>query len=151
MTSTARLLVLAASGALAAACSPARTPAAAVAATPAAAPADTARVFEMRTYITHPGRLDALQRRFREHTTALFVKHGMTNVGYWVPEDGAAATNTLVYVLAYPSRDAARASWAAFSADPEWRRVREASEASGPIVLRVESVFMRATSYSPLR
>jgi hypothetical protein len=108
-------------------------------------------VFELRTYTTHPGRLDALQRRFRDHTTRLFAKHGMTNVAYWVPEDGALAANTIVYVLAYPSRDAARASWAAFSADPEWRRVQAASEADGPIVLRVESVFMRATSYSPLR
>jgi hypothetical protein len=120
----------------------------------ASAPAQAAaegRVFELRTYTTHEGRLDALQRRFRDHTLRLFEKHGMTNVGYWVPHDTARSNNTLVYILAHPSREAARRSWQAFSADPEWRRVRAESEADGAIVLRVESVFLDATDYSPIR
>ena len=113
--------------------------------------AEVARVFEMRTYITHEGRLDALQQRFRNHTTRLFEKHGMTNIGYWVPQDTARSHNTLIYILAYPSREAARRSWRAFGADPEWQRVRAASEADGPIVRRVESVWLDPTAYSPTR
>lgn len=109
------------------------------------------RVFELRTYTTHPGRLPALNARFRDHTTRLFAKHGMTNVGYWIPTDTPRVHNTLIYVLAHRSRDAARQSWAAFRADSEWVRARTASEASGPIVLRVEFVFMSPTDYSAMK
>ena len=117
---------------------------------PALATAPT-RVYELRTYTAPDGKLDALQRRFRNHTVRIFAKHGMISVGYWVPQDSARANNTLVYVLAYPSREAAQRSWAAFRADAEWQRVRAESESAGPIVLRVESVYMSATDYSPLR
>jgi hypothetical protein len=58
------------------------------------------RFFEMRTYITHDGRMDALQARFRDHTNKIFVKHGITPIGYWVPTEGPDAANTLVYILA---------------------------------------------------
>lgn len=116
-----------------------------------ASPAAAAQVFEMRTYTTHEGKLDDLNRRFRDHTMRLFEKHGMTNVGYWVPQDSARGGNTLVYVLAYPSREAATRSWEAFRADPEWQTARAASEAEGPVVERVESVFMDPTDYSPMR
>lgn len=109
------------------------------------------RVFELRTYTTAPGRLPALNRRFREHTLALFARHGMTSVVYGTPQDSARAQNTLVYLLAHPSREAAAQSWAAFGADPEWQRVQKASEADGRIVERVESVFLAPTDYSPMR
>ena len=109
------------------------------------------RVYELRTYTTPAGRLPALESRFREHTLALFARHGMTNVGYWTPQDSAHAQNTLVYLLAHPSREAARESWAAFGADPEWRRVQAASEANGKIVDHVESVFLDPTDFSPMR
>ena len=109
------------------------------------------RVFELRTYTTAPGRLPALQRRFREHTMGIFARHGMTNVGYWVPEDSARATNTLVYILAHPSRAEAARNWTAFGQDPEWQRVQAASEADGKIVEKVESVFLDPTDYSPIR
>lgn len=112
--------------------------------------ADT-RVFELRTYVAPPGRLPDLQRRFREHTLALFTRHGMTNVGYWTPQDSARRDNTIVYLLAHRSREAARTSWAAFGRDPEWRRVQAASEADGRIVERVESVFLDPTDFSPIR
>ena len=119
--------------------------------TPAGRSAAEPRVFELRTYTTAPGRLPALRTRFREHTMAIFARHGMTNVGYWVPEDSARAQNTLVYILAHPSREAARQSWDAFGKDPEWQRVQAASEADGKIVEHVESVFLDPTDYSPLR
>lgn len=118
-----------------------------------AQPADDAktRVFEIRTYTTEPGRLDALNARFRDHTTKLFEKHGMTNVGYWVPLDEPRSKDTLIYVLAHQSRDAAKASWDAFNKDPEWQKVRTESEADGKIVSKVERVFVSPTDYSPMK
>jgi uncharacterized protein (DUF1330 family) len=110
------------------------------------------RVFEMRTYHTHPGRLDALNKRFREHTNRLFQKHGMELIGYWTPqEEKQGKADTLVYILAYPSREAAAASWKAFQADPEWMAAREASEKDGKIVAKVESVFLDPTDYSAIK
>jgi NIPSNAP protein len=121
---------------------------------PLHASADTmnkGQVFEIRTYTTEEGRLEALLARFRNHTTRLFEKHGMTNIGYWVPEDPPLSQNTLIYILAHPSRDAANKHWEEFRNDVEWKRVREQSEMTGKIVKKVESVFMKATDYSPLK
>ena len=119
---------------------------------PQAAMAASARVFEMRIYTTMDGRLPALEKRFREHTMEIFEKHGMKNVGYWVPQDEPKHSNTLVYVISHENREAAKANWAAFSADPEWKAVSKASEADGgKIVQKVESTFMDSTSYSPIQ
>ena len=109
------------------------------------------RVFELRTYTANEGMLDALQARFRDHTLRLFEKHGMTNIGYWAPQDPPLSENTLVYILAHRDRRAAEASWAAFSRDPEWRRVSAESQRQGRLVSSVESVFMEATDYSPMK
>jgi hypothetical protein len=109
------------------------------------------KVFEIRTYHTFPGRLEALHKRFREHTMKVFEKHGMTNVGYWVPQDSPAHESTLIYVISHSSREAAKANWAAFNADPEWKKISDASQVDGKIVERVESVFVDATDYSPLK
>jgi hypothetical protein len=109
------------------------------------------KVFELRTYTSPDGRLGDLQARFRNDTLRIFAKHGMHNVGYWVPADTPAASNTLIYILAHDSREAATKSWAAFREDPEWRAVAERTQANGPIVSKVESVFMTATDFSPLK
>jgi len=109
------------------------------------------RVFEIRTYTTAEGKLEDLHRRFREHTMKLFERHGMVNIAYWTPQDPKLASNTLIYVLAHNSRQAAADNWAAFSNDPEWQRVRAASEANGKIVIKVESIFMQATDFSPMK
>lgn len=112
--------------------------------------AEGARVYELRTYTAHPGKLEALHARFRDHTNALFVKHGMTLIGYWTPvEDGA--DNTLIYLLAHENRDAAQASWSAFKDDPEWKQAYADSHKDGPLVEKVESRFLNPTDYSPLR
>lgn len=120
-------------------------------ASPAPARAADTAVYELRTYTTEPGKLDALLARFRDHTCKLFEKHGMVNVGYWVPldaKDGAGVK--LVYLLKHQSREAAAASWKAFSADPAWQAARKASEAAGKILAKSpEAVFLRATDYSP--
>ena len=110
-----------------------------------------ARVFEIRTYHTFPGRLDALHKRFREHTMKMFEKHGMTNVAYWTFEDSPAKESTLIYVISHASREQAQKNWAAFSADPEWQKIAADSQVDGKIVEKVESVFVDATDYSPLK
>jgi uncharacterized protein YbaA (DUF1428 family) len=112
---------------------------------PAADP--DARCFEMRTYYAAPGKLDALHARFRDHTCKLFEKHGMQNLGYWVPMDNPDAK--LIYILAYPSREAREKSWKAFMADPDWQKAYKASEVNGRLVAKAESVFLSATDYSP--
>jgi hypothetical protein len=112
----------------------------------------SARVFELRTYTTNPGKLGDLNMRFRDHTLKMFEKHGMQNIGYWQPTDGEAAQNTLIYVIAHKSREAAKQSWSAFGKDPEWQRVAKESEANGRILARApESVYMEAVDYSPIK
>ena len=113
--------------------------------------AQSKRIFEIRTYTTHEGKLEALNARFRNHTTRLFEKHGMTNIGYWTPADEPRSKDTLIYILAHPSREAAKKAWDAFRTDPEWKKVQAESEAAGRIVSKVESVFLEATDYSKLK
>jgi len=109
------------------------------------------RVFEIRTYTAEPGKLEALHARFRDHTLGIFQKHGMTSVGYFAPSYDPLAKNTLIYVLAFPSRDAAKKSWDDFRNDPEWQRVSKESEANGKLVANVDSKFVEPTDYSPLK
>jgi hypothetical protein len=109
------------------------------------------KVYELRTYTAPPGKLEALHARFRDHTMRIFQKHGITNVAYFRPADAPASEQQLVYLLAYPSRDAAKASWDAFRNDPEWKTVASESQKDGPIVTKVDSVFMTAADYSPLK
>jgi hypothetical protein len=109
------------------------------------------KVFELRTYTAPEGKLDDLVARFRNDTLRIFEKHGMENVGYWLPTDAPASSNMLIYILAHDSRDAATKSWAAFRDDPEWKGVAERTQANGPIVSKVESVFLEATDFSPLK
>jgi len=115
------------------------------------ASAATTRVFEIRTYTAEPGKLEALHARFRDHTRQIFAKHGMTSVGYFAPSDEPLSKNTLIYILAFPSRDAAKKSWDEFRGDPEWQKVQKESEANGKLVTKVESVFADPTDYSPLK
>ena len=114
--------------------------------------ATSSRVFEIRTYTVADGQqLAALHRRFRDHTIGIFNAHGMTSIGYWTPMDTALAQTTLIYLLAHPSREAAAQNWTAFRNDPEWQRVRGASEAAGLMVKKVESVFVEPTDFSPIK
>jgi len=108
-------------------------------------------VYELRTYHTLPGRMPALHARFRDHTMKLFEKHGMKNVVYLTPMESETKDDTLVYLLAHQSRDAAKKSFANFIADPDWKAARDASEKDGKIVEKVESVFLTPTDYSPMK
>jgi hypothetical protein len=116
---------------------------------PLSAVADTAApVYELRIYYTHPGKMPDLLKRFREHTCGLFEKHGMENIIYWLPVE-EKDQDKLYYILRHASRDAAKASWKAFIDDPAWHAVRDASEAAGKIVSKVDSIYLATTDYSP--
>jgi hypothetical protein len=110
-------------------------------------PSKDDRLYEMRIYYAHPGKLDDLQKRFRENTMRIFEKHGMTNLGYWLPLENA--DNKLIYILSYPNKESREKSWKAFSDDPEWKKVQSESEANGKLVAKVESIFMKAADFSP--
>ena len=107
-------------------------------------------VFELRTYTTHEGRLPALEARFRDHTMALFEKHGMRNVGYWIPVD---KPNTLIYIIAHDSAAAIQENWKAFATDPAWKKVAVESQQDGQILVEggIVSQFMSAADYSPIQ
>ncbi len=113
----------------------------------AAEPVPDTKCYELRTYHAAPGKLDALHARFRDHTMKLFARHGMTNLGYFVPLENKE--NKLVYFLSYPSRAARDEAWKAFGADPEWKTARDASEKDGKLVAKVDSVFLHAADFSP--
>jgi len=141
MTSWAKLLLagfgLAAIGAIAAAEKP-------------AGKKDT-RVFEMRTYYAAPGKMTALHARFRDHTCKLFEKHGMTIIGFWVPTKPEDAEQKMVYILAFPSKDAADKAWKDFQNDPDWKKAKAESEKDGTLVTKVDRVFLNPTDYSPIK
>ncbi len=112
----------------------------------------TSRVYELRTYHAFPGKLEEVHKRFREHTLEIFARHGMKVVSFWGPTDqDKGSENTLIYVLEFPSREAAATAWKAFRDDPEWQKVSKASEANGKLVEKVDSVFMKATDYAPVK
>jgi hypothetical protein len=109
----------------------------------------SAGVFELRVYHAAPGKLPELLTRFRDHTVKIFERHGMESVAYWNPLDEPEKSNTLIYILRHPSREAADANWKSFRDDPEWQSVRDKSEANGKLVEKVDSTFMAFTDFSP--
>lgn len=110
------------------------------------------RVYELRTYTCNEGKLEALKARFRDHTIEIFNRHGMESIGYWVPQDPEKSKNTLIYILAHPSREAATKNWKEFAADPEWKKVAAESQVNGQILAKPpESVFMDPTDFSKLK
>jgi hypothetical protein len=114
------------------------------------------RVFELRTYTPAPGKMDALLARFRDHTSKLFEKHGIQNIGYWVTTDpqvveGKEQEPKLIYLLAHKSRDAAKESWKAFAADPAWAAARTESEKNGRLAVKVEALYLAPTDFSAIK
>ena len=109
-------------------------------------PNSFAEIYELRTYTSHEGKLESVLNRFENHTMSLFEKHGIRNVGYWVSED---QDNTLIYIVAHESRVSAKQSWKSFVSDSEWKEARTASLVEGPIVDKIESLYMNKTPFSP--
>jgi hypothetical protein len=108
-------------------------------------------VFELRMYHANPGKIDALVARFRDHTDALFARHNMKSIGYWQPEDAPDSQNLFIYILEHPSREDAKKNWAAFHADPEWKKVKADSEVNGVLIDHIDDYFMDPTNFSPLK
>jgi len=108
-------------------------------------------VYELRLYHVHEGKIDALKARFGDHTDAIFKRHDMKSIGYWSPEDAPDSQNLFVYILEHPSRQEAGKNWAAFQADPEWKKVKAESDANGPLVDHIDHYFMDSTSFSALQ
>jgi hypothetical protein len=107
------------------------------------------RVFELRTYTAADGKLEALHKRFREETVPkFFPRHGMTNIWYGKPLDAPQSQNTMAYIIAFPSREAAKKSWDSFRADQEWAKV---AAASGVGQVQIQSVYFEPADYSPLK
>lgn len=109
------------------------------------------KVFELRIYTCLPDRLEALKARFRDHTRALFEKHGMENIVYWESFENEGTQSRLVYFLAHKSEDAAKASFDSFRIDPEWIKARDKSEADGAIVDNIQSIFFKPLPFSPMK
>ena len=108
-------------------------------------------VYELRTYTAAEGKFSNVQARFRDHTIGIFNKHNLKSIGYWTPLEGPNAQTTLIYILEHPSREEARKNWAAFQADPEWVKVKAASEANGPLTTKVDRVWLTPTDYSQVK
>ncbi|HXU39004.1 MAG TPA: NIPSNAP family protein [Blastocatellia bacterium] len=108
-------------------------------------------VYELRLYHVNEGKMDALKARFGDHTDAIFKRHNMKSIGYWVPEDAPYSQNLFVYILEHPSREEAGRNWAAFQADPEWIKVKAETETQGPLANHIDSYFMDPTSFSALK
>jgi len=106
-------------------------------------------VYELRVYHASPGKLGELLARFRDHTVKLFDRHGIKSVAYWTPVEEPQKSNTLVYILQHPSREEAAANWKSFQEDPEWKSVKEKSEANGKLTEKIDSTFLALTDFSP--
>jgi len=108
-------------------------------------------VYELRMYHVNEGKMDALIARFGDHTDTIFKRHNMKSIGFWRPEDAPYAQNLFVYILEHPSREEARKNWAAFQADPEWKKVKADSETNGSLANHIDSYIMDPTSFSALK
>lgn len=107
-------------------------------------------IYEQRIYEAMPGRLPDVIARFRDHTTEIFERHGIKNIGYWTPSVGEWS-DRLVYLVAFEDEGQRERAWASFRADPEWAKVTAASEANGKIVKRVSNSLLTPTDFSPLQ
>src|SRR4051812_17833221 len=108
-------------------------------------------VYELRLYHAKEGKIDALKARFGDHTDALFKRHNMKSIGYWQPQDAPSSQNLFIYILEHPSRADAEKNWAAFQADPDWKKVKADSEVNGPLVDHIDRYFMDPTRFSEMK
>ena len=113
--------------------------------------ANANHVYELRMYQVNDGKMDALIARFGDHTDAIFKRHNMKSIGFWRPQDEPLSQNLFVYILEHPNREEAKKNWAAFQADPEWKKVKADSEINGALANHIDSYFMDPTSFSALK
>jgi hypothetical protein len=112
--------------------------------------ANSDRVFELRIYHATPGKVPALETRFRDEASKLLAKHGLDAVGYWVPDDAPASNDTFVYLLAHPSRDAAKQHWSEMFADPAFQSMMK-EEQTDKLVQKVDDIYMHPSDFSAMK
>ena len=109
-------------------------------------------IYELRTYTANLGKLDALNARFRNHTTRIFNRHEIGNIGYWTPFDKSESGDTLIYLIHHASRKQADANWRAFGSDPAWQKVARDSRRDGKLLSRKpERLYLKALDFSPIK
>ena len=108
-------------------------------------------IYELRTYWAAEGKLEALNKRFRDVTLGVFAKHNINVVGFWMPKEETEETGSLIYLLSFPSEEAMKAAWAGFRDDPDWVNGRAESEKDGKLVDHITSVVLNPTDYSPMK
>jgi len=109
-------------------------------------------VYELRTYLANPGKLANLNARFRDHTTGIFNKHGIDNLGYWTPFDEPDSGNTLIYLIHHANRQQADANWKSFGSDPQWQKVARESQIGGKFLAQPpDRLYLKALDFSPLK
>ncbi len=110
------------------------------------------QVYELRVYTTLPGKRPALADRFRDHTSKMFERAGMTNVGYWNAATGDNAEETFVYLLAYPSREARDEMWQELGTYEDFQEIIIAVERDDErkLIENIEARILEPTSYSGL-
>jgi hypothetical protein len=101
-------------------------------------------IHELRQYVPAPGKGEALSRRFRDSTLALFRKLDFKVVDFWETTDGSGE---IWYVMEWPSEAAMKAAWDDFRANPEWVAAKKATEADGPLVQKIQSYPLRRPAY----
>lgn len=112
--------------------------------------ADSNRVFELRIYHATPGKVAALETRFRNTAAPLLAKHDLKAVGYWVPEDAPQSENTFIYLLVHASREQAKKNWDAMRADPAFLEMLKTEQAE-TLVQGIDSTYMRPTAFSAMK
>ncbi|PKM51658.1 MAG: NIPSNAP family protein [Firmicutes bacterium HGW-Firmicutes-7] len=103
-------------------------------------------IYELRIYYMYPNRMEAIHKRFSNHTVALFLKHDLKIIDFWEDAEGK---NKIYYVIEHKDMEARNINFKTFVNDPEWIEVRDLSELDGPIVEKIESSFMNRVPYSP--
>jgi len=105
--------------------------------------------YELRVYTALPGKRDALAERFASRTAAIFARHGITNVGYWIPQQsdpelGVSAENTFIYIRGYPSKEERDKRLQARADDPEFTEVVRKAEGNpaAKLIAKVHNIDM---------
>jgi hypothetical protein len=112
-----------------------------------------ARTFELRTYESMNEK--ASNRKvgmFNDGEIAIFRKAGMTTVFFGQALPVGRNLPHLTYMLAYDDMAAREKAWAAFGADPDWRKLRSQPGLSdAEIVSNISNTILRPLPFSPIR
>ena len=103
-------------------------------------------IHELKRYVAHEGKSDALVRRFQQVTMPIFERLGIRVVHCWT---APAEPGVFYYLVAFDSDAASERAWAAFGADAEWKAAKAASETSGPLLASQSTLRLAPTSFSP--